>query len=313
MSESAAARLSRLLGLVPYLTQNPGVGVAAAAEAFDISTAQLIDDLELLFVSGRPGHMPDDLIDATWEGDQVFVTNADEVAVPVRLSADEARALLVALDYLQALDVAQPALSTLRAKIAAVGGTTCAPVEHDLPELDERVGRLVRQAIPAGTGLRIEYYVPSRDELTSRLITPLALRLRGGWYIDAWCHDSAGRRTFAVRNIRTIEPAPAPVPSSEALARPVVDESFTVTIVLAAQAARLVDELTPDTVEYDAAGPGTVRFELRVFSMAWLTRFLLSHGRHVLQFSPESAIRPALELARATLAGGHDASQSKTA
>src|SRR5699024_3633030 len=56
----------------------------------------LIDDLQLLFVTGRPGHMPDDLIDASWEGGQIFISNAEEVSVPVRLSAEEAGILVLA-------------------------------------------------------------------------------------------------------------------------------------------------------------------------------------------------------------------------
>ena len=42
-------------------------------------------DLELLFVCGTPGHMPDDLIEAEWEGGRVFLGNADTIARPLRL------------------------------------------------------------------------------------------------------------------------------------------------------------------------------------------------------------------------------------
>ena len=49
-----------------------------------------MDDLELLFVCGTPGHMPDELIDAEWEGGRVFLDNADTIARPLRLGVDEA-------------------------------------------------------------------------------------------------------------------------------------------------------------------------------------------------------------------------------
>ncbi|RAE42663.1 WYL domain-containing protein, partial [Burkholderia multivorans] len=61
---SARERLTRLLSLVPYLDAHPGADLEETAAYFGIDSATLIDDLELLFVTGRPGHMPDDLIDA---------------------------------------------------------------------------------------------------------------------------------------------------------------------------------------------------------------------------------------------------------
>ena len=64
---------------------------------FGISETQLVKDLELLFVCGTPGHMPDDLIEADWESGQVFLGNADPIARPLRLAVDEAVALLAGL------------------------------------------------------------------------------------------------------------------------------------------------------------------------------------------------------------------------
>ena len=66
-------------------------------------TAQLEADLELLFVCGTPGHMPDDLIEAEWEGGRVYLGNADTIARPLRLGVDEALALIVGLRALAAV------------------------------------------------------------------------------------------------------------------------------------------------------------------------------------------------------------------
>ncbi|MCQ9366807.1 WYL domain-containing protein [Brevibacterium sp. 50QC2O2] len=317
---AAAGRLTRLLGLVPYLVRNQGVGVATAAEAFGITQAQLIDDLQLLFVSGRPGHMPDDLIEASWEGDRIYVSNAEEVSVPVRLSPDEARSLLVAVDYLRALpattDGQDAILARLRQKIEAVGRARVAHIEHDLPAIPAQLRSTLLAAIDAGSGLRIDYYVSSRDELTVRLITPERLRLDGRWYIDAWCHDSHAPRTFAVDNVRSATEAPAPgVPeeaSAERVARP-AEEAFTVHLTLAPRAAWLADELGAYETEYDVAGPGSVRVGLRVFSRAWLDRFLLCHGRHLLAVEPAELARGAAACARATGEGARGETHPKSA
>ena len=94
----ATERLSRLLAMVPYLLAPPGHPAAPRPpRQFGISEDQLVKDLELLFVCGTPGHMPDDLIEAEWDDGHVYLNNADAIARPLRLGVDEALALLVGL------------------------------------------------------------------------------------------------------------------------------------------------------------------------------------------------------------------------
>ncbi len=96
-TSSAAQRLSRLLAMVPWLLAHQGVELERAAEHFAITADQLVADLELLFVCGTPGHLPDDLIEAEWSEGRVFLGNADAIARPLRLTLDEALALLAGL------------------------------------------------------------------------------------------------------------------------------------------------------------------------------------------------------------------------
>ncbi|MFM7873555.1 MAG: hypothetical protein ACKO8Y_02915, partial [Actinomycetota bacterium] len=67
MAETAAARALRLIDLVPYLVSNPGVSVKETATKFGISVAELLKDLDLLFVCGLPGYTPLELIDLSVE------------------------------------------------------------------------------------------------------------------------------------------------------------------------------------------------------------------------------------------------------
>lgn len=302
---TATDRLARLLGLVPYLTENQGADLAHTAQVFGISTDQLIDDLQLLFVTGRPGRMPDDLIEASWEDGRVHVGNADEVSVPVRLTGVEATSLLVALDYLISLTPEQAdTIRATREKIRAAAGVddVDAVLEVRVPEIDPGSADLIRDAVARGTGLALDYYVPSRDELTSRLVTPRALRLAGQWYMDAWCHTSVGERSFAVANIRSVvaaeAPAAPPVPRADS-----APPERRVTLTLAPEAAWIADELEPLALTHDTHGPGTVTMELRVFSHTWLIRLLLRHGRHVLEVAPPQAADAALQEISRTRAG----------
>src|SRR6195952_2442289 len=90
-------RLPRLLALVPYLQAPPGISAADAALDFDITEDQLRRDLQLLWMCGLPGHGPGDLIDLSFEGESVSVLFDAGMSRPLRLTAEEALALAVAL------------------------------------------------------------------------------------------------------------------------------------------------------------------------------------------------------------------------
>ena len=90
-------RLPRLLALVPYLQAHNGIGIEEAAADFGISEDQLRRDLQLLWMCGLPGHGPGDLIDLSFEGDTISVVFDAGMSRPLRLTAEEALPLVVAL------------------------------------------------------------------------------------------------------------------------------------------------------------------------------------------------------------------------
>src|SRR5882757_3916137 len=128
---TAAERLTRLLAIVPYLLNRQGVPLATAARDAGISEAQLVKDLQLLFVCGLPGHLPDDLIEAEWESGQVFLGNADTIDRPLRLGLDEVAALLIGLRLLAGLPgiTDRAALEKAIAKLQEVAGSLAGSVE----------------------------------------------------------------------------------------------------------------------------------------------------------------------------------------
>ncbi len=97
---ASADRLARLLNLVPYLLARPGIAVAEAAAGLGVTERQLREDLELLWVCGLPGYGPGDLIDMAFDGDRVTITYDAGIDRPLRLTQDEALALVVALRML---------------------------------------------------------------------------------------------------------------------------------------------------------------------------------------------------------------------
>ena len=289
---SARERLTRLLSLVPYLDTHPGADLEETAAYFGIDSDTLIDDLQLLFVTGRPGHMPDDLIDASWEGGQIFISNAEEVSVPVRLSAEEAGVLVLALDMLSSLPgLDSEAVATAASKLRVAAGENLRTAVDVSPiDADEELLSALRQSVEDGSALSIDYYVGSRDELTTRTIAPTRLVPGADWYVDAWCYSAGAPRRFALGRIRSWEPAAHPPMSvSEA-----TTNSYEVTLGLAAGGAWLADELDVTNREYLDGGDTSVRIRLLVHSVDWLSRFLLCHADVITEIDDTEAVAAAL-------------------
>jgi proteasome accessory factor C len=204
-------RLARLLNLVPYLLARPGIPVGAAAADLGVSERQLREDLELLWVCGLPGYGPGDLIDMAFDGDHVTVTYDAGIDRPLRLTQDEALALVVALRMLadvpgahdreaveRALAKIESAAGDAAAELAvAAAGTTHVPSDR-LVDLQGAVQR--RRA------LRITYYTATRDEVTERVVDPMrVLVAEGRAYLEAWCRRVEGVRLFRVDRIDSYE------------------------------------------------------------------------------------------------------------
>src|SRR6516162_5561349 len=97
---TSAERLRRLLALVPYVVSRKAVGLAEAAATFGMTERELIDDLNLAWCVELKAPEPYCPIDLSYEDGQVTVSQAESIARPLRLAADEASALLIALRML---------------------------------------------------------------------------------------------------------------------------------------------------------------------------------------------------------------------
>jgi proteasome accessory factor C len=214
----SADRLGRLLNLVPYLLARPGILVAEAAADLGVSERQLREDLELLWVCGLPGYGPGDLIDMALDGDRVTISHDAGIDRPLRLTQDEALALVVALRMLAETpgtgtrDVIERALAKIE---NAAGDLADAPVAVKLPANAERLDNL-RAAVESGHAMRMTYYTAARDETTERVVDPMRVLMVGGRaYLEAWCRRAEATRMFRVDRIDAFteldEPAAPPV------------------------------------------------------------------------------------------------------
>src|SRR5439155_6899318 len=190
MTGAGSDRLGRLLNLVPYLLSRPGIAVAEAAADLGVTDRQLRDDLELLWVCGLPGYGPGDLIDMALDGDRVTITYDAGIDRPLRLTRDEALALVVALRMLAETPGVghRDAIERALAKIeSAAGDYADTPVAVRLPGNRDRLAEF-RQAVERGRALRIRYYTATRDEISERVVDPMRVLVVGGrGYLEAWC------------------------------------------------------------------------------------------------------------------------------
>jgi proteasome accessory factor C len=315
-ANTAADRLPRLLALVPYLIARPGILVDEAAADFGVTPKQLRKDLELLWMCGLPGYGPGDLIDLSFEGETITVTYDAGMSRPLRLTAAEATALLVALRALVDTPgvVDSDAVRRSLAKIeSAVGQAQPAGVVVGLSMRESEATGRTRQAVMAALGrgraLRIRYYTASRDEITDRTVDPMRMLLvEGRSYLEAWCRLAEDVRLFRLDRIDHVavldEPA-APPPHarphdvSEGLFRPEPDQREAV-LVLRPDARWIaeyypVDELT----ELDG---GRARVRMRYSDTSWMVRLILAQAGEVLVEQPDELAYAVMSYARQALA-----------
>lgn len=282
-------QLPRLLAMVPFLLQHPGIRVAEAAAVFDISEEQLQKDLDLLWVCGLPGHGPGDLIDMEREGDTITLFEPAGVTRPLRLTVDEALALIVALRALADTPglADREVVDAALAKIESAAGDAAlraGRVEVAL-EGEERVLPVVREALEAGRRVHLDYYVPGRDETTERDVDPMRLLfVDGRGYLEGWCRRVEAVRLFRLDRVVGIELLDVPAePPADAAPRDIERGLFQpgpgdrlVTLALRPGAHWVADYYPYESVEEVADDTLVVR--LSTPDPAWIRRLALRLG-----------------------------------
>ena len=204
-SPKTARRLTRILSMLPYVIAHPGVSVDELSDRFGYRRQELIDDLNLVFLTGLPGYGPGDLIDATVEDDEVYVDTADYFSRPLRLTPSEALALLASGMALTSAGQGPPALESAIAKLSRVvapeaeGGLV---VDLKEPEFVD----LLRDAVASATVVALTYTALGSGKTTDRLVEPWSVfSANGNWYLSAFCRTADAERVFRVDRIRAAQ------------------------------------------------------------------------------------------------------------
>ena len=310
---TSAERLRRLLALVPYVAARRVVGLAETAATFGMTERELIDDLNLAWCVELRAPEPYCPIDLSYEDGEISITQAESIARPLRLAADEASALLVALRMLAEAGGDGDAVARLIAKIEDAAGAAGAPSAQVAIQIEHPNARgmtaTLGAALTAGKRVHLRHYVAKRDEATERDVDPMRLLVVDGrTYLEGWCRRAEGVRLFRLDRMLSVDvlDVPAEVPET---AEPVdVDAGlFTAspTDVLVelelGPAARWVAESYPCETVTDL-GDGRLRIGLRTPDTTWLRRFVLRLGEDARVVSPAVLADEVRKTAAAALA-----------
>jgi proteasome accessory factor C len=310
---TSAERLRRLLALVPYVVSRKVVGLAEAAAAFGMTERELIDDLNLAWCVELKAPEPYCPIDLSYEGGEITVSQAESIARPLRLAADEASALLVALRMLAEVGSGDSAVARLIAKIEGAAGSTAAAssqlaVQIVSPNVRGMTTKITA-AQEAGRRLHLRYYVPGRDEATERDVDPMRLLVVEGYtYLEGWCRRADGVRLFRLDRVidLTVLDVAAEVPE-EAEQKDVdaglfqASESDERVELELAPGARWVAEYYP-CESVTELGDGQLRAVLRTPDTRWVLRRALRQGEDIRVVAPEALASEVRAAAAAALA-----------
>lgn len=212
MAESAAARAIRLIDLVPFLHNHPGISLKEISGEFNVPVPELIKDLDLLFMCGLPGYTPLELIDLTIDDGVVSLREPQNLDSPRRFSQGEALVIRLALSALEdLLPIAKrDSVKALRDKFTRLFAKEI-PVEAISYQNDESAER-TRHKIAVLTAanqeekkVRITYFNVTKAELSERIISVIRIVPEGSrTLVEAWCDTSRGVRTFNLTNIESV-------------------------------------------------------------------------------------------------------------
>jgi len=310
---TSAERLRRLLALVPYVVSRKAVGLADAAATFGMTERELIDDLNLAWCVELMAPEPYCPIDLSYEGGEIVVSQAESIARPLRLAADEASALLVALRMLAEVPADGSAVARLIAKIEGAAGASAAAsaqinIQIDVPNA-RGMSAKITAALAAGKRLHLRHYNPKTEEVTERDVDPMRLLVvEGRSYLEGWCLLAEGVRLFRLDRVLdlTVLDESAAVPESaepvdieQGLFRP--SESDERVELELAPGARWVAEYYPceSVTELDE---GRLRAVLRTPDTRWVRRLALRLGEDARVVSPAALAEEIRAAAAAALA-----------
>ncbi len=279
--EGVVERLGRLLAVVPFIAANSGrYTLEDVAAHFNVPLARLEKDLSLLGEI-EPVALSNVYI---WEDDGfLWADGLQNLGRPLRLTAGDAFSLVAAANFLSHAPRVGTlsALSSALQKVAKAIGGEIDGLEVHVPK-PPALDPLLR-AMQDSACVEVEYFSAARDEVTTRVVDPLALfAVEGRWHLIGFCHTAQAERDFRVDRVRSVREtgesfAPRqPMMRTDVAFDPAAENVVAVRIEVQAEQRWAVERYpVRDVVDRD---DGVTEFTVDAAGDAWLERLLLRLG-----------------------------------
>jgi proteasome accessory factor C len=289
-------RTARLLDLVPYINTHQGIALKDLAAVFEVSNAQMVNDLTTLWMCGLPGYTPLELMDLDFESGYVNISNAPTLAKPRSVTFDEGVALILGLDLLRATiptdrsDLLEK-IDSLSARLSSIINlnstfSVVAPV-------NQGVSAAIDEALASRSSLEIEYHSMYRDEITQRTIFPIEiLEVEGQQYLSSYCYSASDFRQFKLDRIQKA------VVTQESKTIP-EDATDTQRINSRLKVLKPTREIAERFSRQDLKAGS--EFDFQTYSQQWLERSILSSGDGVALLTPPEIRASIAQMAQSML------------
>jgi len=289
-------RTARLLDLVPYINTHQGIALKDLAAVFEVSNAQMVNDLTTLWMCGLPGYTPLELMDLDFESGYVNISNAPTLAKPRSVTFDEGVALILGLDLLRASiptdrsDLLEK-IDSLSARLSSIINlnstfSVVAPV-------NQGVSAAIDEALASRSSLEIEYHSMYRDEITQRTIFPIEIiQVEGQQYLSSYCYSATDFRQFKLDRIQKA------VVTQESKTIP-EDATDTQRINSRLKVLKPTREIAERFSRQDLKAGS--EFDFQTYSQQWLERSILSSGDGVALLTPPEIRASIAQMAQSML------------
>lgn len=287
MSEQVADRISRLLALVPWLAQRPGITLTQTADHFGISVEALTKDLWQLVLCGLPGYGPDQLVDIDfWDDDRIWVQDPQTLAMPMRISSEEAIALSIALRRMNQIPGVsdKDTISKLIVKMDEVTGSSTPVIE--ISNADQgALSELIEFALTNESSLNFDYST-AKDAHSRRSVVPIRVFSVDDYlYLTAWCDQAEALRSFRFDRMTNVKSGPSLNHDSDDLIL-IAEDTGLIDLASAPMALIRIDPeiawVTEETWvqraphQESVQGTGQILITVPYLSREWLIRWVMS-------------------------------------
>lgn len=285
-------RTARLLDLVPFILSHQGIAVSELAKEFGVTENEIAADLELVFMCGLPQYTDLELIDLSFESGSVTVREPQNLDKPRRLNGEELCILVMGLDVLKGqlqdpikVEKISELQHRLKALLQNISGANVLYVdERDLPFLS-----IINDAIRSNERLEITYLNISKDEVTSRKISPIEVFQQGDEFLLlTWCYKSKANRTFAISRILSCAKFDnLSITNEDVIAEGELEDSDAIEITFKYDRAALsfIEAVKERLTQHDEVGKVAV---IEVWDSEWMLRNVMANSSHITILEPKA-------------------------